>query len=188
MDEAKVVILLKQLRKDLQTCQKIDDRMVAFFNSKTYFRTRDNLVQFAQRKLGYTLKLLPRAQMNSRLALVCTQQNLKVEHLLALLDRGQESKKVGSKRVKSSKASSNKRKVKTTKKVEDQGTKWVLLSKTALQEELNNLHKYPDSKTLKQAGYSLLKSEERRLRKREKIIAIILKRIEESQALAQFGS
>ena len=72
-------------------------------------------------------------------------------------------------------------------KIKDQTSLWMNLSENQLRDELNNSQKYPDSKSIKQAAYSIIRPNERRLRLREKIINIIVKRILEEKAIAQLG-
>ncbi len=71
--------------------------------------------------------------------------------------------------------------------MKDQTSLWLNLSENQLRYELNNIQKYPDSKSLKKVAYSIIKPDERRLRLREKIIKIIVKRILEEKAIAHLG-
>ena len=73
------------------------------------------------------------------------------------------------------------------RKIEDRTSIWIGLTLNELKDELNDLDKYPDSTSLKKAAYSILLPNERRLRKRQKIIDIIIDRISEDKAIAQLG-
>jgi hypothetical protein len=73
------------------------------------------------------------------------------------------------------------------KKIEVQTSRWIGLTLSELKDELNDLDKYPDSTSIKQAAYSILLSNERRLRKRDKIVDIIINRISEDKAIAHLG-
>ena len=72
-------------------------------------------------------------------------------------------------------------------KIKDQTSQWLRLTASELSSELNDLNKYPDAKTLKQAATSILKPNEKRFRLREKIINTILTRISEEKALVNLG-
>ena len=71
--------------------------------------------------------------------------------------------------------------------IKDQTARWLSLTTEQLKIELNDLKKYPESKILKQAASSILKPNEKRFRKREKIINTIIERISEERAIANIG-
>ncbi len=54
--------------------------------------------------------------------------------------------------------------------------------------ELNDLNKYPDVTSLKQAGSSILTTEDKRKRKRATIIKSILRRLAEEQSIMALGT
>jgi len=74
-----------------------------------------------------------------------------------------------------------------TPKIKDQTSRWLNLTIEQLKKEINDLKTYPDSKTLILAAYSILRADEKRFRKREKIINAIIDRISDEKAIAHLG-
>lgn len=152
-----------------------------FFKSKN-FKNLNKLKKFSTSKLNYKVKKSRRKDIEEELAKVAVLKNLNLEKLIALL--GKPIEKV----QKKSELSKRKPRPKTQVPIiKDQYLKWIVLTSNQLRDELNDLKKYPDPKSLKQAASSILKSGENRLRKREKIINIIIDRISEDKAIASLG-
>ncbi|MHA1658409.1 MAG: hypothetical protein ACTSUT_04710 [Promethearchaeota archaeon] len=152
-----------------------------FFKSKN-FKNLNELKKFSTSKLNYKIKKSRRKEIEEELAKVTVSKNLNLEKLIVLL--GKPIEKV----QKKTELSKRKPKPKTQVLIiKDQFSRWIVLTSNQLRNELNDLKKYPDSKSLKQAASSILKSGENRLRKREKIINIIINRISEDKAIASLG-
>ncbi|MFX1479364.1 MAG: hypothetical protein ACFFCI_14625 [Promethearchaeota archaeon] len=196
MDEIKILIqknaenydfelvnnLLIKFKQELEFCVKIDYNILNFFKDKRNFRIKADLVNFSNNKLSHEVKKSTRADIEEELTKVAASKNLILEMLNNFL--GNQISKPP-KIIPKKKAQST---VKSKKiKLEDQTSRWLSLNNEELKKELNDMEKYPDSKSLKQASYSILKTEERRLRKREKIINIVIKRISEERAIVRLG-
>ena len=74
-----------------------------------------------------------------------------------------------------------------TPKIKDQTSRWLNLTIERLREELTDLKTYPDAKALILAAHSILRANEKRFRKREKIIDAIIERISDERAISHLG-
>lgn len=168
--------LLDKLDNELGNCVKIDYKILDFFRSKNNFRIIQDLKDFGLKKLKFQAKEKRRIDIENKLAQYVSSKGIQLKDLLNLLGK--------------SEIKAQKTQLKTTQKkiiIDDQASKWIGLTSKELIDELNNLDKYPDSTSLKKAANSILLPNEKRLRKREKIIRIIIKRISEDKAIAQLG-
>ncbi len=171
--------LLINLDQEIELCVKINEDLLRFFNKKSNFRTIANLKGFSTNKLNYKIKSTKRVDIEEELAKISTTRNISGEKLRTLLGKPKIEAQQPVKKKAPKKPSSI--------KVNDQTSRWLSLIPTQLKDELNDLNRYPDARTLKQAAYSILKSNEKRFRIREKIINIILERISEEKAIANLG-
>jgi len=174
--------LVLNLENNIKQCTKIDEKLLNFFNDKKYHRTINDLKKFSSDKLKYKVRKTRRVDIEEELARVATSRNLNIENLTNSLDKS--TLKVQAKR-KSPKAKPAARQKKL--KIEDQTPRWISLNLNQLKEELNDLKRYPDVNSLKQAAISILKPNEKRMRKREKIFNIIVNRIAEDKAITHHG-
>lgn len=153
-----------------------------FFKNKKYHRTINVLKKFSIDKLKHKVKKTRRLEIEEELTRVSISSNLTIENLTSYLGKSiieaEEKRKM-------SKAKTVVRQKKP--KIEDQTPRWISLNSEQLKEELNDLKKYPDVSSLKQAANSILKQNEKRMRKREKIINIIADRIAEDRAITHLG-
>ncbi len=169
--------LINDLKENLSLCVKFDYELLNFFANKKNFRTIADLKRFSQEKIEHKVKKAKRADIEEEIAKISTSKNLNIEKLRIFLGKTEISRE---------------RKKKTTAKtrtkiIEDQTSRWINITSQQLKNELEDLKIYPDASTLKQAADSILEINEKRLRKREKIISIIVKRIAEDRAIARLG-
>ncbi|MFW9820857.1 MAG: hypothetical protein ACFFE5_14715 [Candidatus Thorarchaeota archaeon] len=174
-DLNKIYDLLNKLDENLVDCIKIDYKILDFFRNKKNFRIIQDLKDFGQKKLKYEVVGRRRVDIENALVRYVSSRNIQKEELLKLLGKTE----IGEEKVQS--------RVISKKKVEDQTSKWMELTLNELKDELNDLNKYPDYKSLKKAANSILLPNERRLRKRQKIISVIINRISEDKAIAHLG-
>ncbi|MHA1694486.1 MAG: hypothetical protein ACTSVK_08395 [Promethearchaeota archaeon] len=186
-NELRVKKLIIKFKEDLKQCQKIDNEIMEFFNKKSNFRVRDDLIKFAKQNFNYNLPLKNRNSMNEEIARIAIQNKYNLDKLSKLIKK--DAVELKSKRTVY--YSSQKKKMGTKSqslvKVVDQTLHWITLPIEDVRRELEDFSKYPDSKSLKQASSSILSTNEKRLRKREKIINVIIDHLEETKALAKFG-
>ncbi len=175
-DLNQVYDLLDQMEDKLVVCVKIDYEILDFFRSKSNFRIIQNLKDFGLKKLKYTVKGKRRVDIENGLAQYVSSKSIQRKELLSLLGKSE----IGEQKVQP-------RTTPKKRKIEDQTSRWIGLTLNELEDELNDLDKYPDSTSLKKAAYSILLPNERRLRKREKILGIIMDRISEDKAIAHLG-
>jgi len=162
-------------------CVKIDEKIFIFFKDKKNFRIIADLRNFSKTKLKYSLKKTKRVEIEEELAKYAISKNLTMEELKALL---------GKSKSETTKLISTQPKKKTIPKapqIKDQTSRWLNLTIEQLIEELNDLKIYPDAKTLKMAAISILRADEKRFRKPEKIINAIIERISDERAIAHLG-
>lgn len=181
-DINQVYELIIKFKQDLSLCVKIDEQILNFFKGKKIFRTKADLIEFSKKNLNYKVKKTRRVDIEEELTKVAIIKNLNVEKLKEFLPKP--IKKVLKKKI------TPKRKPPTKPQkiiIEDQTSRWLSLSPEQLREELNDLERYPDYKILKQAAYSILKTNEKRYRIREKIVNVIIERIMEDKAIAHLG-
>jgi len=69
----------------------------------------------------------------------------------------------------------------------DQTVRWMGLTSEQLKNELNDTTKYPDTESIKRASETLLTKNEMKLKIRERIITIIIKKMAEDRAIAHLG-
>ncbi len=169
-----------KLEQEIKFCVKIDDSLVKFF--KYNFRTISDLKKFSYSKLNHLAKKTKRADIEKELATISTSKNLNFEELKKLSGK---SDIITQKPIKTAR---RKAPAKSQKfKIKDQTARWLSLTTEKLTNELNDLTRYPNTTSLKHAASSILKPNEKRFRKREKIINIIFDRILEEQAIAHLG-
>lgn len=170
------------MEQDLNLCVKIDEKILNFFKDKKNFRVITDLKNFSKIKLNYQVKKTKRVDIEEEIAKVSISKNIALKKLIELLPkpvRKAPKRKLPPKK----KAPSVSKKI----RIEDQTSRWVMLPPEQLRKELNDLERYPDVQILKQAAYSILKSNEKRFRKREKIVNVIVERIMEDKAIAYLG-
>lgn len=170
--------LISKIKEELQLCIKTDEDFFNFFRSSKNFRVKADLIDFSKKKLNHKIIGKTKAEIQGELAKISKLKNISKAKLHELL---------GKPPISISKPKISVKKSVKKIKIKDQTSLWMNLSENQLRDELNNLQKYPDSKSLKQAAYSIIKSNERRLRLREKIINIIVKRILEEKAITHLG-
>jgi len=178
-----ILDLLNNLNSEISYCIKLNPDILEFFKNKKNFRTIADLKKFGNDKLNYSVKKTKRADIEKELARFIYQNNIQVDRLWKLLGKEKEQKVIKKSAIQKPKSTYKPKK----KKIEDKTAEWMGLTIEELKIELNDLNKYPDSTTLKHAAYSILLPSERRLRKREKIINIIIKRISEDKAMVKLG-
>jgi len=69
----------------------------------------------------------------------------------------------------------------------DQTSRWLSLSGEQLKKELNDISKYPNVESLKEASESLLSNQEKKLKTRKRLVEIIEKKIAEDRAISHLG-
>ena len=69
----------------------------------------------------------------------------------------------------------------------DQTVRWLSLSGEQLKKELNDISKYPNVESLKEASESLLSNQEKKLKTRKRLVEIIEKKIAEDRAISHLG-
>ena len=171
--------LLIKLDQDIKLCIKVSNEHLEFFKAKRNFRTIADLRKFSIEKLNHNLGKTRRADIEVELAKVSILKYLNTEKLNSLLGKPEIKVQKPVKRIATRKPQ--------PVRIKDQTSRWLGLSSLQLKSELNDLKMYPDAKALKQAAYSILKSNEKRFRLREKIINIILERISEEKAIVHLG-
>jgi len=154
-----------------------------FFKNKKNFRIIADLRNFSKTKLKYNLRKTKRVEIEEELAKYAISKNLTMEELNRLLGK---SKSETTKLIPTQPKKKTTPKPKTPK-IKDQTSRWLNLTFEQLKEELNDLKTYPDSKALKMAANSILRADEKRFRKREKIINAIIERISDERAIAHLG-
>jgi len=154
-----------------------------FFKDKKKFRIIAELRNFSKTKLKYNLRKTKRVEIEEELAKYAISKNLTMEELKGLLGK---SKSETTKLIPTQPKKKTTPKPKTPK-IKDQTSRWLNLTIEQLKEELNDLKTYPDAKTLKMAANSILRADEKRMRKREKIINAIIERISDERAIAHLG-
>ncbi len=170
------------MEQDLNLCVKIDEKILNFFKDKKNFRVITDLKNFSKVKLNYQVKKTKRVDIEEEIAKVSISKNIALKKLIELLPkpvRKPPKRKLPPKK----KAPSVSKKI----RIHDQTSRWLMLPPEQLRKELNDLERYPDVQILKQAAYSILKSNEKRFRKREKIVNVIVERIIEDKAIAYLG-
>jgi len=69
----------------------------------------------------------------------------------------------------------------------DQTVRWLSLSGEQLKKELNDINKYSNLESLKEASESLLSNQEKKLKTRKRLVEIIEKKIAEDRAISHLG-
>ncbi len=181
LDFPKLLELLTKLEEEIRFCIVLNPRILDFLRNKSNFKTLPELKKFSEQIISYTPKKKNRVEVEEEIAKIISSKNLSLEAIQSTFEKSS---------IKPQKPSAPKKKASTSAqkvKIEDQTARWMNLTREQLANELNDLTKYPDIPTLKQASLSLLKAEDKKLRAREKVINVILKRIAEDQAIASFG-
>jgi len=170
--------LIAKFKQEVGLCVKIDEKILTFFKEKKNFRIIADLRNFSKTKLKYSLKKTKRVEIEEELAKFAISKNLTTEELKGLLGKS-ETIKIS--------PIQPKKKTKLKPKIKDQTYRWLNLTIEQLKKELNDLNTYPDTKALKMAANSVLRANEKRFRKREKIINTIIERISDERAIAHLG-
>ncbi len=181
LDFPKILELLTKFEEEIRFCIVVNPRILDFLRNKSNFKTMPELKKFSEQIISYTPKKKNRVDIEEEIAKIISSKNLSLEDIQSAFEKSS---------IKPQKPSAPKKKSSTSAqkvKIEDQTARWMNLTQEQLATELNDLTKYPDIPTLKQASSSLLKAEDKKLRIRDKIINIILKRIAEDKAIASFG-
>jgi len=173
-----LINLIAKFKQEVGLCVKIDEKILTFFKEKKNFRIIADLRNFSKTKLKYSLKKTKRVEIEEELAKFTVLKNLTTEELKGLLGKS-ETIKIS--------PIQPKKKTKLKPKIKDQTYRWLNLTIEQLKKELNDLNTYPDTKALKMAANSVLRANEKRFRKREKIINAILERISDEKAIARLG-
>ena len=173
--------LVAKFKQDVGLCVKIDEKFLKFFKEKKNFRIIADLRNFSKSKLKYSLRKTKRVEIEEELAKYATSKNLTMEELKGLLGKSENIKIT---LTQPRKKTTPKPK---TPKIKDQTYRWLTIAIEQLKKELNDLNTYPDAKALKMAANSILRANEKRFRKREKIINAIIERISDEKAIAHLG-
>ena len=171
--------LIAKFKQEVGLCVKIDEKFLIFFKEKKNFRIIADLRNFSKSKLKYNLKKTKRVEIEEELAKFAISKNLAMEELKEFLGK--------SETIKISQTQPRKKTTPKTPKINDQTYRWLNLTIEQLEMELNDLKTYPDAKALKMAANSVLRADEKRFRKREKIINAIIERISDERAIAHLG-
>jgi len=171
--------LITKFKQDLGLCVKIDENFLIFFEDKKKFRIIADLRNFSKTKLNYNLRKTKRIEIEEELAKYAISKNLTIEELKGHLGRSETTKVI---------TTQAKKKTPTEiPKIKDQTSRWLSLTVEQLKKELNDLKAYPDANALRMAANSILRADEKRFRKREKIINAIIVRISDERAIAHLG-
>ena len=170
--------LCKRFLAELKSQIKPSEELLAFFQDKMYFRAAAELQEFASRLFNAPSPFSKRIEIERDLAIKCMQRKIGVEKLVSMVGPPKPAKK----------KPAAKKSSKTTKPIEDQVKRWMLMPLKTVEAELNDLNKYPDIKALKMAGNSILKEEEKRGRRREAIVKSILSHLAEEQSILKLGT
>lgn len=173
--------LIAKFKQEVGLCVKIDENFLIFFNDKKNFRIIADLRNFSNFKLKYSLKKTKRVEIEEELAKFAISKNLTTEELKGFLGKSEITKITT---IQPKKKTTPKPK---TPKIKDQTYRWLNLTIEQLKKELNDLNTYPDAKALRMAAISVLRANEKRFRKREKIINAIIERISDERAIAHLG-
>jgi len=171
--------LIAKFKQEVGLCVKIDEKFLIFF--KKNFRIIADLRNFSKSKLKYSLKKTKRVEIEEELAKFAISKNLTTEELKGLLGKS-ETIKISPTQPRRKTTPKPK-----TPKIKDQTYRWLNLTMEQLKKELNDLNTYPDAKALRMAANSVLRANEKRFRKREKIINAIIERITDEIAIAHLG-
>ena len=171
--------MITKFKQEVGLCVKIDEKILLFFIDKENFRIIADLKNFSKTKLKYNLRKTKRVEIEEELAKYAISKNLTMEELKRFL--GKSTKLIPTQPKKKTTPKPK------TPKIKDQTSRWLNLTIEQLKEELNDLKTYPDAKTLKMAANSILRADEKRFRKPEKIINAIIERISDERAIAHLG-
>lgn len=136
---------------------------------------------FSKSKLKYRLKKTKRVEIEEELAKFAISKNLTTEELKGLLGKSETIKITPTQPRKKTTLKPK------TPKIKDQTYRWLNITIEQLKKELNDLNTYRDAKALRMAANSVLRANEKRFRKREKIINAIIERISDEKAIAHLG-
>ena len=173
--------LIAKFKQEVGLCVKIDEKSLTFFKEKKNFRIIADLRNFSKTKLKYSLKKTKRVEIEEELAKFAISKNLTTEELKGLLGKS-ETIKISPTQPRKKTTPKPK-----TPKIKDQTYRWLNITNEQLKKELNDLNTYPDAKALRMAANSVLRANEKRFRKREKIINAIIERISDERAIAHLG-
>ena len=173
--------LIAKFKQEVGLCVKIDEKILMFFKDKKNFRIIADLRNFSKSKLKYSLKKTKKVEIEEELAKYATSKKLTMEELKELLGKSETTKLIPTQPRKKTTPKPK------TPKIKDQTYRWLNITIKDLKKELNDLNTYPDAKALKMAANSVLRADEKRFRKREKIINAIIERISDERAIARLG-
>ncbi|MFX1295488.1 MAG: hypothetical protein ACFFD2_11650 [Promethearchaeota archaeon] len=185
LDFKNVEDLILKFRDDLHSCIKPNEKILILLKDKKNFRTLSDLQNFAIQILGKRSKFTKRRDIELNLAILLTQKKIGIEKLLSYI-KSTKSAKPAKKRKPAEKR--RKEPSKKTPTIPDQVKRWMFMKLKDVETELNNINKYPDTKSLKQAGSSILKQEDKRKRKKEIVIKLIIRRLAEEQSILALGT
>ena len=173
--------LITKFKQDVELCVKIDQKLLVFFKDKKIFRTIADLKHFSKTKLKYNLRKTKRVEIEEELAKFAISVKLSSDKLKGLLGKSERSKIITAKPKKKTTTKTHKVEIK------DQTSRWLSLTIEQLEKDLYDLNTYPDVTALKMAANSILRANEKRFRKREKIVNLIIERIADERAISHLG-
>jgi len=162
-----------------------DEKILKILKSRTNFKKITDLQDLSINLLGIISNYKKRKDVETDITIKFMQNGITVEKLLPYIK--QPTKRIKKPRKITTKKPKKGQKKKTVK-ISDQVERWMPMNIEEIRLELNNLEKYPDGKTLKMAANSILKKEDKRKRKRNLIIDLIIQRLEEEKAILMLGS
>ena len=173
--------LITKFKQEVRLCVKIDQNFLLFFKDKENFRTIADLKHFSKTKLKYNLRKTKRVEIEEEIAQFAVSINLSMDKLKGLLGKTETTNIITAKPKKKTTTKTHKVEIK------DQTSRWLSLTIEQLEKDLNDLKTYPDVTALKMAANSILRANEKRFRKREKIVNLIIERIADERAISHLG-
>ena len=178
----KVVILTQKFKAELNSCIKPNEEIVEFLKSKRNFKTVTALQNLAVEILGKKSSFKKRKDVEIDLAIRLAQKKIGLDRLVPYIKPSKPKKKP------STAKKSRKPRAKKSPAIPDQVDRWMLMKLSDVEAELNDSTKYPNVKSLKGAGKSILKAEDKRKRKKYLIVKLIIDRLAEEQSLLKLGA
>ncbi|MCP4159413.1 MAG: hypothetical protein GY760_05035 [Deltaproteobacteria bacterium] len=172
LDQDKVVKTVCEFEDKIRDCFKKDNEIELFFQSKENFRTISDLKTFVKNKLEIKVTSTKRSDIENELSLICLEQNFDIVFLKKNLQQKEKFKK----------------KIKSSKKIENKAVYWFGLSEDELIKDLNSTKKYSSIFVLKEAAKTLLNSKQKKLKTRKSIIFAIIATVKKEKSTMQIGS
>jgi len=184
LDENAVANLLQNLKKDLEQCLVPDVEVLKILSSKKNFKTITALKDLCKTLFSSEPRFKGRKDVEKEIAIkfLLTNRNISVLEPYVVKASAKKPKKTKTKKTKPKKRKAKK------PKIADQTSRWLSMDVEDIKKELQDSSRYPTATALKQAGASLLSTAEKKKRKLEFIIKILIDKIENEKALLEFGA